>query len=111
MPYLASIGREALGPVLAGCPSVGGCQGSEIGKGRWGRKIKKKLNCLLDLDLTLVCGVYRHKYLFLLEMSISGIQFFKVCPDNSMGFLGVHFYCPPLISDFINLDIFTLSFS
>ena len=29
------MGREALGPVKAQCPSVGECQGREVGVGRW----------------------------------------------------------------------------
>jgi hypothetical protein len=33
--YLASMGREALGPVKAECPSVGEYQGSEVGVGGW----------------------------------------------------------------------------
>jgi hypothetical protein len=35
-PYLASMGVEALGPVMVQCPSVGECQGSEVGVGRYG---------------------------------------------------------------------------
>jgi hypothetical protein len=29
------VGGEALGPVKAGCPSVGECQGGELGVGGW----------------------------------------------------------------------------
>jgi hypothetical protein len=34
-PCWASMGGEALGPVKAQCPSVGGCQGGEVGVGGW----------------------------------------------------------------------------
>ena len=33
--YLVSMGREALGPVKAQCPSVGECLGSAARVGRW----------------------------------------------------------------------------
>jgi hypothetical protein len=32
---VASMGGEALGPVKAQCPSVGECQGSQMGVGGW----------------------------------------------------------------------------
>jgi hypothetical protein len=35
LPYLASMGWEAFGPVEAQCPSIGECQGSEAGVGEW----------------------------------------------------------------------------
>jgi hypothetical protein len=36
-PCLASMGGEALGPVMmAQCPSVGECQDREVGVGKWG---------------------------------------------------------------------------
>jgi hypothetical protein len=35
LPYLVSMGGEALGPVEARCPSVGECEGTEAGVG-WG---------------------------------------------------------------------------
>jgi hypothetical protein len=34
-PCWASMGGEALGPVKAQCPSVGECQGGEVGVGEW----------------------------------------------------------------------------
>jgi hypothetical protein len=37
-PSRASVGGEALGPVKALCPSIGKCQGSGIGVGRWVRR-------------------------------------------------------------------------
>jgi hypothetical protein len=33
--YLATVGSEALGPVKAQFSSVGKCQGSEVGVGKW----------------------------------------------------------------------------
>jgi len=35
MALLDTNGRGALGPVKAGSPSVGECQGREAGRGRW----------------------------------------------------------------------------
>jgi hypothetical protein len=35
-PCQESMGREALGPVKAWCPTVGECQGREVGVGDWG---------------------------------------------------------------------------
>jgi hypothetical protein len=35
MPYLASVGGEALGPVKARCPKVEECWGVEAGVGEW----------------------------------------------------------------------------
>ena len=32
---MASMGGETLGPMKAGCPSIGECQGGEAGVGRW----------------------------------------------------------------------------
>jgi hypothetical protein len=32
-PYLASMGREGLGPVKVQCLNIGECQGSEVGVG------------------------------------------------------------------------------
>jgi hypothetical protein len=34
-PYLASMGDEALGSVKVQCPSLGECQGGEVGVGEW----------------------------------------------------------------------------
>ena len=36
------MGREALGPVKALCPSVGECQGQEVGLGGLGSKGKRE---------------------------------------------------------------------
>jgi len=44
-PCWASMGEEALGPPKTPCPSVGECQGGEVGRGRWvggGTLIEKK---------------------------------------------------------------------
>ena len=35
LPFLASVGGEALGTVKAGCPSVGEYQGEEVRVGGW----------------------------------------------------------------------------
>jgi hypothetical protein len=39
MDRTTEMAGEALGPVTARCPSIGECQGSEVGVGGWGSTV------------------------------------------------------------------------
>lgn len=50
--------------------------------------------------------MYEKNYPFLLDILISGVQVFNICPF--MNFLGICCYVLLFISNFINLDLFSL---